>query len=160
MLHWLQMGVFYLMSKRVLRSIPYGPNPRNRLDMYIPRNHWKNPDMCIPVVIYTTGAHSMTAAHCTPVFCLWLHANLSHGQGCAPTWADVSLWTVVHVALACRWCLDDWIQGLGLAAGQATQQERRHRLLPGLPQLSAGLQPWQASFPADPVRFLTAWHGW
>ena len=51
----MQMGVFYLMSKRVLRSIPYGPKPRNRLDMYLPRRHWKNPDVCIPVVIYVTG---------------------------------------------------------------------------------------------------------
>ena len=50
------MGIFYLLSKRVLRSIPYGEKPRNRLDMYIPRNHWKNPDVCIPVVIYVTGS--------------------------------------------------------------------------------------------------------
>jgi len=53
-----QMGVFYLMSKRVLRSIPYGPKARNRLDMYIPGHHWQNPDVCIPVVIYVTGEAS------------------------------------------------------------------------------------------------------
>lgn len=54
-----QMGIFYLMSKRVLRSIPYGQKPRNRLDMYIPRHHWKNPDVCIPVIIYVTGESSL-----------------------------------------------------------------------------------------------------
>lgn len=50
-----QMGVFYLFSKRVLRSIPYGEKPRQRLDIYVPRHHWRNPDVCIPVVIYVTG---------------------------------------------------------------------------------------------------------
>lgn len=53
------MGVFYLMSRRVLRSITYGPKPRNRLDMYVPRNHWHNPDVCVPVVIYVTGLPSI-----------------------------------------------------------------------------------------------------
>ena len=61
-----QMGIFYLMSKRVLRSIPYGQKPRNRLDMYIPRNHWKNPDVCIPVVIYVTGARLTKDVQMTP----------------------------------------------------------------------------------------------
>lgn len=78
----MQMGIFYLMSKRVLRSIPYGSKPRNRLDMYIPRHHWKNPDVCIPVVIYVTGATILRLWSCPvskllcagrPAFC--------HAQG-------------------------------------------------------------------------------
>jgi acetyl esterase/lipase len=62
----MQMGVFYLVSKRVLRSIPYGPKARNRLDMYIPRHHWRNPDVCIPVVIYVTGGCN-AASHARPI---------------------------------------------------------------------------------------------
>jgi hypothetical protein len=64
----MQMGVFYLMSKRVLRSIPYGPKARNRLDMYIPRHHWQNPDVCIPVVIYVTGGYTSPPPHLQPLY--------------------------------------------------------------------------------------------
>ncbi|KAK9798997.1 hypothetical protein WJX73_000658 [Symbiochloris irregularis] len=52
---FIQMGMFYFGSSRVLRSITYGPNPRNRLDLYVPRNHWRMESGPRPVVIYITG---------------------------------------------------------------------------------------------------------
>lgn len=33
---FIQVGLFYFFSSRVIRSIPYGPNPRNRCDLYLP----------------------------------------------------------------------------------------------------------------------------
>lgn len=50
-----QMGIFYFGSSRVLRSIQYGVNPRNRLDLYVPRNHWRMESGPRAVVIYITG---------------------------------------------------------------------------------------------------------
>lgn len=49
-----QMTMFYFFSPRVLRSIPYGTKPRNRLDVYLPRRRWRRKGPC-PVVIYVTG---------------------------------------------------------------------------------------------------------
>ena len=49
-----QMIVFYFFSPRLLRSIPYGSKPRNRLDVYLPRRRWRLKGPC-PVVIYVTG---------------------------------------------------------------------------------------------------------
>ncbi|KAK9805124.1 hypothetical protein WJX72_000318 [[Myrmecia] bisecta] len=50
-----RMGLFYFFSRRVIRSIPYGKNPRNRLDLYMPRDHWAMESGLRPVVIYITG---------------------------------------------------------------------------------------------------------
>lgn len=51
-----QMVLFYFYSRRVLRSIPYGPRPRNRLDLYLPRDHWRQAEEGLkPVVIFVTG---------------------------------------------------------------------------------------------------------
>ena len=49
------MFVFYFASSRVIRSVPYGKKPRQRLDIFVPKNHWKLNDGLIPVVIYVTG---------------------------------------------------------------------------------------------------------
>ncbi len=44
------------MSSRVLRSIPYGTFPRNRLDLYLPPQHWRQADEGLkPVVVFVTG---------------------------------------------------------------------------------------------------------
>lgn len=51
----LQMFLFYFASSRVIRSVPYGKKPRQRLDIFVPKNHWKLNDGLIPVVIYVTG---------------------------------------------------------------------------------------------------------
>lgn len=52
-----QMVLFYMLSSRVLRSIPYGTKPRNRLDLYLPPHHWKQADEGLkPVVVFITGA--------------------------------------------------------------------------------------------------------
>lgn len=48
------MILFYFFSPRLLRSIPYGTKPRNRLDVYLPRRRWRKKGPC-PVVIYVTG---------------------------------------------------------------------------------------------------------
>lgn len=53
------MIVFYFFSPRVSRSVVYGPKPRNRLDIYLPRNHQggeDGPGEPLPVVIFITGA--------------------------------------------------------------------------------------------------------
>ena len=56
-----QMVAFYYLSPRLLRSITYGDNPRNRLDIYLPRHHRKKKAASHtgkhkhPVVIYVTG---------------------------------------------------------------------------------------------------------
>ncbi len=47
--------VFYFFSHRVIRSIPYGHKPRNRLDMFVPPGHWNMEHGLRPVVIYITG---------------------------------------------------------------------------------------------------------
>ena len=49
------MGIFYLFSPRVVRSITYGANPRNRLDLFIPQPDSTDEGMPYPVVIYVTG---------------------------------------------------------------------------------------------------------
>ncbi len=49
------MVLFYFLSHRVIRSVQYGEKPRNRLDMYVPRNHWRMQKGLRPVVIYVTG---------------------------------------------------------------------------------------------------------
>ena len=49
------MVLFYFLSHRVIRSVHYGEKPRNRLDMYVPRNHWRMQKGLRPVVIYVTG---------------------------------------------------------------------------------------------------------
>ena len=51
----MQMMMFYFGSSRVLRSITYGSNPRNRLDLYVPRHHWRLESGPRAVVIYITG---------------------------------------------------------------------------------------------------------
>ena len=51
----MQMIIFYFGSARVIRSIPYGKRPRNRLDMYVPKHHWRQDNGLRPVVIYVTG---------------------------------------------------------------------------------------------------------
>mmetsp|Transcript_13734 Transcript_13734/g.34589 ORF Transcript_13734/g.34589 Transcript_13734/m.34589 type:complete len:437 (-) Transcript_13734:1551-2861(-) len=51
---FVQVGLFYYFSKRVSRSIVYGPNPRNRLDIYRPADT-KNCQSPLPVVIFITG---------------------------------------------------------------------------------------------------------
>eukprot|EP01018_Ginkgo_biloba_P007736 Gb_22899 [translate_table: standard] len=48
---FLQVGYYYYFSKRVHRSIVYGEEPRNRLDLYIPENI----DEAKPVVAFITG---------------------------------------------------------------------------------------------------------
>lgn len=57
-----QMALFYFGSARVIRSITYGPNPRNRLDLYVPRNHWRMETGPRAVVIYITGALYLMSA--------------------------------------------------------------------------------------------------
>ncbi|XP_061973597.1 probable isoprenylcysteine alpha-carbonyl methylesterase ICMEL1 isoform X1 [Populus nigra] len=48
---FIQVGYYYFFSGRVLRSIVYGDKPRNRLDLYLP----KNTDGPKPVVAFVTG---------------------------------------------------------------------------------------------------------
>ena len=49
-----QMMIFYYFSPRVIRSVPYGIQSRNVLDIYLPRRKWRRKGPC-PVVIYVTG---------------------------------------------------------------------------------------------------------
>jgi prenylcysteine alpha-carboxyl methylesterase len=49
-----QMILFYYFSPRVIRSVPYGTQSRNVLDIYLPRRKWRRKGSC-PVVIYVTG---------------------------------------------------------------------------------------------------------
>lgn len=71
---WLQMIVFYFCSRRITRSVVYGPKPRNRLDIYLPRNHLR--DLCepLPVVIFITGGRPP-----------WLAAPRRLPRSCATT---------------------------------------------------------------------------
>ncbi|KAK2987469.1 hypothetical protein RJ640_012128 [Escallonia rubra] len=48
---FLQVGYYYFFSSQVRRSIVYGDQPRNRLDLYLP----KNIDSPKPVVAFVTG---------------------------------------------------------------------------------------------------------
>ncbi|KAK9276333.1 hypothetical protein L1049_005865 [Liquidambar formosana] len=48
---FLQVGYYYFFSSQVRRSIVYGDQPRNRLDLYLP----KNSDGPKPVVAFVTG---------------------------------------------------------------------------------------------------------
>ncbi|PRW45116.1 putative isoprenylcysteine alpha-carbonyl methylesterase ICMEL1 [Chlorella sorokiniana] len=49
-----QMAAFYFFSPRMLRSIPYGVLPRNRLDVFLPRKEWRAAGPR-PTVIFITG---------------------------------------------------------------------------------------------------------
>lgn len=53
----LQMVAFYFLSPRVLRSIRYGPESRNVLDLYLPPGHLEEMGEREgrPVVVYVTG---------------------------------------------------------------------------------------------------------
>ncbi|PSC67534.1 putative isoprenylcysteine alpha-carbonyl methylesterase ICMEL1 [Micractinium conductrix] len=51
---FIQMVVFYFLSPRVLRSVPYGLEARNRLDIYLPRKEWRRQG-ARPTVIFITG---------------------------------------------------------------------------------------------------------
>ncbi|CAI0552672.1 unnamed protein product [Linum tenue] len=48
---FIQVGYYYFFSKQVIRSVVYGDQPRNRIDLYIP----KNSDGPKPVVAFVTG---------------------------------------------------------------------------------------------------------
>ncbi|CAN1137763.1 Probable isoprenylcysteine alpha-carbonyl methylesterase ICMEL1 [Linum perenne] len=48
---FIQVGYYYFFSKHVIRSVVYGDQPRNRLDLYLP----KNMDGPKPVVAFVTG---------------------------------------------------------------------------------------------------------
>jgi prenylcysteine alpha-carboxyl methylesterase len=72
---FIQVGLFYFFSSRVRRSIPYGPNPRNRCDLYLPHGSGtcsgnrkqrggggtrgvgssRSPSNNLPVTIFVTG---------------------------------------------------------------------------------------------------------
>ena len=55
-----QMFFFYFMSSRVIRSVAYGKKPRQRLDIFVPKHHWKENDVLRPVVIYVTGTDNQS----------------------------------------------------------------------------------------------------
>ncbi|PNT70670.1 probable isoprenylcysteine alpha-carbonyl methylesterase ICME [Brachypodium distachyon] len=48
---FIKVGQYYFFSSQVLRSVVYGNQPRNRLDLYIPKDHSKPH----PVVAFVTG---------------------------------------------------------------------------------------------------------
>ncbi|XP_062150511.1 isoprenylcysteine alpha-carbonyl methylesterase ICME-like [Alnus glutinosa] len=48
---FLQVAYYYFFSSQVRRSVVYGDQPRNRLDLYLPENN----DELKPVVIFVTG---------------------------------------------------------------------------------------------------------
>ncbi|KAK8457182.1 hypothetical protein SEVIR_3G137500v4 [Setaria viridis] len=48
---FIKVGYYYFFSSQVCRSVVYGEQPRNRLDLYIPRDHSKSS----PVVAFVTG---------------------------------------------------------------------------------------------------------
>ena len=61
------MFFFYFLSSRVIRSVHYGKKPRQRLDIFVPKHHWKSNDGLRPVVIYVTGTCSVpTLVHAPP----------------------------------------------------------------------------------------------
>lgn len=51
---FLQMVVFYFFAPRMLRSVPYGVESRNVMDIYVPRKKWRRKGPR-PVVIFITG---------------------------------------------------------------------------------------------------------
>lgn len=51
---FLAMMLFYFLSARVRRDIPYGRKPRNLLDLYIPYRRWMRQGK-VPVVVFITG---------------------------------------------------------------------------------------------------------
>lgn len=50
---FVQVALFYFFSSRVKRSIVYGPNPRNRCDLYLPPGN--EAPFNLPVTIFVTG---------------------------------------------------------------------------------------------------------
>ncbi|KAL5202517.1 hypothetical protein ABZP36_013469 [Zizania latifolia] len=48
---FIRVGYYYFFSRQVCRSVVYGEQPRNRLDLYIPRDNTKSS----PVVAFVTG---------------------------------------------------------------------------------------------------------
>jgi prenylcysteine alpha-carboxyl methylesterase len=48
---FLQVGYYYFFSSQVIRGIVFGDQPRNRLDLYLP----KNIDKPKPVIAFVTG---------------------------------------------------------------------------------------------------------
>jgi len=50
---FVQVAFFYFFSSRVRRSVVYGPNPRNRCDLYLPPG--SDPPRNLPVAIFVTG---------------------------------------------------------------------------------------------------------
>uniref|UniRef100_A0ACD5TZX4 Uncharacterized protein n=2 Tax=Avena sativa TaxID=4498 RepID=A0ACD5TZX4_AVESA len=48
---FIRVGYYYFFSSQVLRSVVYGDQPRNRLDLYIPKDRSKS----CPVVAFVTG---------------------------------------------------------------------------------------------------------
>ncbi|CAN6359044.1 unnamed protein product [Urochloa humidicola] len=48
---FIKVGYYYFFSRQVCRSVVYGGQPRNRLDLYIPKDHSKSS----PVVAFVTG---------------------------------------------------------------------------------------------------------
>ncbi|XP_044468540.1 isoprenylcysteine alpha-carbonyl methylesterase ICME-like isoform X2 [Mangifera indica] len=48
---FLQVGYYYFFSSQVRRSIVYGDQPRNRLDLFLPTNNAEQ----VPVVVFVTG---------------------------------------------------------------------------------------------------------
>jgi acetyl esterase/lipase len=63
---------------KVLRNLVYGPYPRNRLDVFVPRNHAAGP---LPVLIYATGGK---------------FTRTIHMPGGAPFYTNVMLWAAKH----------------------------------------------------------------
>ena len=60
------MIVFYYWSPRITRSVVYGPKPRNRLDIYLPRSHLRDLHEPLPVVIFITGERSTCSPFIPP----------------------------------------------------------------------------------------------
>ena len=123
-----QMVLFYMASSRVLRSIPYGTRPRNRLDLYLPPHHWKQAEEGLkPVVVFVTGACHF------PFVCFNVNARSSRQYDCHENaWYNCTM-------LTCRWRLDHWVQGLGFAFGAPFEQVWVPGRLSGLPQLPPGV---------------------
>lgn len=63
---------------RVVRNLVYGPYPRNRLDIFVPRSHAAGP---LPVLIYATGGK---------------FTRTIHMPGGAPFYTNVMLWAAKH----------------------------------------------------------------
>ncbi|AQK42244.1 Polyadenylate-binding protein-interacting protein 10, partial [Zea mays] len=48
---FIKVGYYYFFSRHVIRSVIYGEQPRNRLDLYIPKDNSKSSS----VVAFVTG---------------------------------------------------------------------------------------------------------